>query len=105
MCIQTEGGDTSHLSPPVPASADPSSNSRALQRDAGRLHLSMATAVLSVAQRMSDMEERASARVRGAEGLARQALEEARREVREEGKEGGREGGAVLSLTKLRLDG
>ena len=51
----------------------------------------MATAVLSVAQRMSDMEHRASVRVRGVEGLARRALEEARREVRERGREGGKE--------------
>ncbi|CAM9188640.1 unnamed protein product [Ectocarpus sp. 4 AP-2014] len=45
-----------------------------------RLHLSLATAVLSVAQRLSTMEERALARAEGAEGLARKAMEETRRE-------------------------
>ncbi|CAM9562481.1 unnamed protein product [Ectocarpus fasciculatus] len=45
-----------------------------------RLHLSLATAVLSVAQRLSTVEERALARAEGAEGLARQAMEETRRE-------------------------
>eukprot|EP00904_Undaria_pinnatifida_P008910 jgi/Undpi1/5149/HiC_scaffold_19.g08500.m1 len=92
VCIQTEGGDTNHPPPPVPAS---SSNSRSLERDGGRLHLSMATAVLSVAQRMSDMEHRASVRVRGVEGLARRALEEARRE--------GKEGRERQSEVMLRL--
>ncbi|CAB1120263.1 unnamed protein product [Ectocarpus sp. CCAP 1310/34] len=45
------------------------------------LHLSLATAVLSVAQRLSTVEERALARVEGAEGLARKAMEETRREA------------------------
>ncbi|CBN74090.1 hypothetical protein Esi_0012_0173 [Ectocarpus siliculosus] len=45
-----------------------------------RLHLSLATAVLSVAQRLSAVEERALARAEGAEGLARQAMEETRKE-------------------------
>ncbi|CAM9853626.1 unnamed protein product [Laminaria digitata] len=100
VCIQTESGDTNNPSPPVPASTNAtSSNSRAIQRDGGRLHLSMATAVLSVAQRMSDMEERASVRVRGAEGLARQALEEARREGKE-----GRERQSAVMLRLKRME-
>ncbi|CAN0222747.1 unnamed protein product [Ectocarpus sp. 6 AP-2014] len=45
-----------------------------------RLHLSLASAVLSVAQRLSTVEERALARAEGAEGLARQAMEETRKE-------------------------
>lgn len=47
----------------------------------GKLHLSLATAVLSVAQRLSTVEETASTRVKGAESLARQALEAARKEA------------------------
>lgn len=69
--------------PPIPPSTSSALQPQQQQphHGNGRLHLSLATAVLSVAQRLSTVEERASARAEGAEGLARQALEETRREV------------------------
>lgn len=47
-----------------------------------RLELSLATAVLSVAQRLGDVETRAAETVAKAEDAARDALQEVRREVR-----------------------
>eukprot|EP00752_Nemacystus_decipiens_P005969 g5391.t1 len=81
---------------PVPPSASSALQQQQQQQGTGRLHLSLATAVLSVAQRLSTVEERASARAEGAENLARQALEETRRE----GKEGRERQSQVLHRLK-----
>ncbi|CAN0206985.1 unnamed protein product [Scytosiphon promiscuus] len=60
-----------------------SSHQQPQRKDSGRLTLSLATAVLSVALRLNTIEERASAKAEGAEVLARKALEDVRREGKE----------------------
>lgn len=96
VCAQTEDAGveaaeakregTREIEPrPLLANAFSSSSARGQDVRAycgGRLELVLSTAILSITQRVTDMERGASARVREVETAAREALEEAQRQVR-----------------------
>lgn len=80
--MQTDGvrgpEDEATLSPAANASTEAA---RGGNEDTRRLEVSLASAMLAVTQRVTEIDGRASARAQGAELAARAALEEARRQV------------------------